>query len=222
MILLSFLFIFWVIRVNSFAASNVRVEKDQRVIDTGPYAHVRHPMYAGRHLAVRRNAARARFVVVARPHPTVRARAVVAASRRGENPAGICPGYTEYMRRVRLSSGPVRVVARRRESVAVRDASIDELRARRVFLPDVAPPNSSSSHLLLRFARSPCGVNSGADHVPRAKRRRQRPICTEIPPVTPLRLLVEVARYPALPCRRTLDPKRITSCASGSAMKNAS
>ena len=46
-ILLSFLFIFWVIRVNSFAASNVRVEKDQRVIDTGPYAHVRHPMYAG-------------------------------------------------------------------------------------------------------------------------------------------------------------------------------
>jgi len=45
-IVLSFLFIFWVIRVNSFAASNVRVEKDQRVIDTGPYARVRHPMYA--------------------------------------------------------------------------------------------------------------------------------------------------------------------------------
>ena len=47
LILLSFLFIFWVIRVNSFAASNIRVEKDQVVIDTGPYAHVRHPMYAG-------------------------------------------------------------------------------------------------------------------------------------------------------------------------------
>src|SRR5262247_2062088 len=46
-ILLSFLFIFWVTRVNSFAASNIRVEKDQRVIDTGPYAYVRHPMYAG-------------------------------------------------------------------------------------------------------------------------------------------------------------------------------
>jgi protein-S-isoprenylcysteine O-methyltransferase Ste14 len=45
-ILLSFLFIFWVTRVNSFAASNIRVEKDQIVIDTGPYAHVRHPMYA--------------------------------------------------------------------------------------------------------------------------------------------------------------------------------
>src|SRR5262245_6295406 len=44
---LSFLFIFWVIRVNSFAASNIRVEKDQTVIDSGPYAYVRHPMYAG-------------------------------------------------------------------------------------------------------------------------------------------------------------------------------
>src|SRR5215471_12876782 len=46
-IVLSFLFIFWVTRVNSFAASNIRVEHDQRVIDTGPYAYVRHPMYAG-------------------------------------------------------------------------------------------------------------------------------------------------------------------------------
>ena len=46
MIVLSYLFIFRAIRVNSFAASNVRVEKDQRVIDAGPYARVRHPMYA--------------------------------------------------------------------------------------------------------------------------------------------------------------------------------
>ena len=46
LIVLSFLFIFRVIRVNAFAASNIRVEHDQRVIDTGPYAHVRHPMYA--------------------------------------------------------------------------------------------------------------------------------------------------------------------------------
>jgi protein-S-isoprenylcysteine O-methyltransferase Ste14 len=46
-IVLSFFFIFWVTRVNSFAASTIRVEHDQQVIDTGPYAHVRHPMYAG-------------------------------------------------------------------------------------------------------------------------------------------------------------------------------
>jgi protein-S-isoprenylcysteine O-methyltransferase Ste14 len=47
LIILSFLFIFWVIKVNSYAASNIRVEKGQKVIDTGPYAYVRHPMYAG-------------------------------------------------------------------------------------------------------------------------------------------------------------------------------
>src|SRR5262250_536641 len=46
-IVLSFLFMFWVIKVNSFAASNIRVEEGQQVIDTGPYAYVRHPMYAG-------------------------------------------------------------------------------------------------------------------------------------------------------------------------------
>jgi len=39
--------IFWVFRVNSFASSIVTVESGQRVIDTGPYALVRHPMYTG-------------------------------------------------------------------------------------------------------------------------------------------------------------------------------
>jgi protein-S-isoprenylcysteine O-methyltransferase Ste14 len=46
-IVLSFLFIFWVVKVNSFAASNIRVEPGQQVIDIGPYAYLRHPMYAG-------------------------------------------------------------------------------------------------------------------------------------------------------------------------------
>lgn len=46
-IVLSFLFIFWVLRVNSFAASNISVAADQKVISSGPYAYVRHPMYAG-------------------------------------------------------------------------------------------------------------------------------------------------------------------------------
>jgi len=32
---------------NSYAASVVRVEAEQRVISTGLYAYVRHPMYAG-------------------------------------------------------------------------------------------------------------------------------------------------------------------------------
>jgi protein-S-isoprenylcysteine O-methyltransferase Ste14 len=39
--------IVWTLRVNSFAAQVVKVQRAQRVIDTGPYAFVRHPMYSG-------------------------------------------------------------------------------------------------------------------------------------------------------------------------------
>lgn len=37
---------FWVLRVNSYAARTIEVEQGQEVIDSGPYAHVRHPMYS--------------------------------------------------------------------------------------------------------------------------------------------------------------------------------
>lgn len=47
LIALSFAFIFWVTKANSFAAANIAVAPDQKVISTGPYAYVRHPMYAG-------------------------------------------------------------------------------------------------------------------------------------------------------------------------------
>jgi len=45
--LAAFGFILLVVRENTFAASTITVERGQRVISTGPYAHVRHPMYAG-------------------------------------------------------------------------------------------------------------------------------------------------------------------------------
>jgi protein-S-isoprenylcysteine O-methyltransferase Ste14 len=38
--------ILFVFRANSYAAATIRVEAGQRVISTGPYAIVRHPMYA--------------------------------------------------------------------------------------------------------------------------------------------------------------------------------
>lgn len=46
---LSTLFILSVFRENSFAAPVVKLQagRAQRVISTGPYAHVRHPMYSG-------------------------------------------------------------------------------------------------------------------------------------------------------------------------------
>lgn len=41
------LFIAWTIFVNRFAARTIRVEEGQRVISSGPYRFLRHPMYAG-------------------------------------------------------------------------------------------------------------------------------------------------------------------------------
>jgi protein-S-isoprenylcysteine O-methyltransferase Ste14 len=41
------LIILWVVRVNSFASRVIEVAAGQRVISSGPYALVRHPMYSG-------------------------------------------------------------------------------------------------------------------------------------------------------------------------------
>lgn len=38
---------FWVLVTNSFVSRVVEVERNQRVISTGPYAFIRHPMYTG-------------------------------------------------------------------------------------------------------------------------------------------------------------------------------
>lgn len=42
-----YLMTFWVAKVNRFAARTIQVEPNQRVISTGPYSIVRHPMYLG-------------------------------------------------------------------------------------------------------------------------------------------------------------------------------
>ena len=42
-----FLVIFFVYRENSFASATIELAPDQKVISTGPYALVRHPMYLG-------------------------------------------------------------------------------------------------------------------------------------------------------------------------------
>jgi protein-S-isoprenylcysteine O-methyltransferase Ste14 len=38
--------VWWTFRENTFAAPVVKIQEGQQVIDTGPYAIVRHPMYA--------------------------------------------------------------------------------------------------------------------------------------------------------------------------------
>lgn len=47
LVLVGFLIVFLVFRENTFTSSVIEVAPEQRVIDSGPYAAVRHPMYAG-------------------------------------------------------------------------------------------------------------------------------------------------------------------------------
>jgi protein-S-isoprenylcysteine O-methyltransferase Ste14 len=46
-VLFGYLFTFWVLGVNRFASRTIQVEAGQKVISTGPYRVVRHPMYFG-------------------------------------------------------------------------------------------------------------------------------------------------------------------------------
>ena len=46
-VFLSYVLIFLVFRENSYAGRTVRIEKGQKVISTGPYSIIRHPMYFG-------------------------------------------------------------------------------------------------------------------------------------------------------------------------------
>jgi protein-S-isoprenylcysteine O-methyltransferase Ste14 len=47
LVALGFFIVFRVFKENSFSAATIDVAADQKVISTGPYAIVRHPMYAG-------------------------------------------------------------------------------------------------------------------------------------------------------------------------------
>jgi protein-S-isoprenylcysteine O-methyltransferase Ste14 len=46
MLLCAYFLIFLVLRVNTYASRVVRVEEEQRVVSSGPYRVVRHPMYS--------------------------------------------------------------------------------------------------------------------------------------------------------------------------------
>jgi protein-S-isoprenylcysteine O-methyltransferase Ste14 len=47
LVVLGWIAIFFVFRENTFTSSTIELAPDQKVISTGPYAWVRHPMYAG-------------------------------------------------------------------------------------------------------------------------------------------------------------------------------
>ncbi len=47
LVALGLLFVFFVFRENTFTSATIELRDEQRVISSGPYALVRHPMYAG-------------------------------------------------------------------------------------------------------------------------------------------------------------------------------
>jgi protein-S-isoprenylcysteine O-methyltransferase Ste14 len=52
LVALGFLIVFFVFQENTFTSSTIEIAADQKVITTGPYAIVRHPMYSGTFLSM--------------------------------------------------------------------------------------------------------------------------------------------------------------------------
>ena len=96
-----FAVVFEVFRENTFASSVVTVERDQRVIDTGLYGRVRHPMYSGGFSLIYGTplVLGSYVALVACPILTI----VIVLRARDEERllARDLPGYAEYMQRVR-------------------------------------------------------------------------------------------------------------------------
>lgn len=101
-------FIMWVMRENSFAAPVIKLqtERGHRVISTGPYAFVRHPMYSGTVLFFVGAplllgswwgvAMAPLFLVLFAVRAGIEERALIAG----------LPGYADYMARVRYRLVP--------------------------------------------------------------------------------------------------------------------
>lgn len=108
LILLGFIAVLRTFRANSFAAPVIKIqeERGQKVIDTGPYALVRHPMYAGAFLYVLGTPLLLGSWIGLALVPVVMGLLIVrifieeAALRKG------LPGYDEYTTRVRYRLVP--------------------------------------------------------------------------------------------------------------------
>jgi protein-S-isoprenylcysteine O-methyltransferase Ste14 len=101
LVILGLYIVFLVFRENSYTSGVIAVGKDQQVISTGPYAVVRHPMYAGA------------FVMLLGVPPAlgswwafpfvflIFAAIVVRLLQEEKFLSGNLPGYTEYCQETR-------------------------------------------------------------------------------------------------------------------------
>jgi len=100
-VVLGFLIIYLTFRENTYAGATVRVVEGQTVVDSGPYALVRHPMYAGVIVMMLATPpALGSWVAMASIVPVI---AVLAARLIDEEKllSASLSGYAEYRRRVR-------------------------------------------------------------------------------------------------------------------------
>jgi protein-S-isoprenylcysteine O-methyltransferase Ste14 len=107
MIAVGFLIVFLTFRENTFTAATIEIAEGQRVIDSGPYAVVRHPMYAGSLIMIAGiplglgswwGLIPAALLVPALVWRLVREEGFLAAN---------LAGYSDYRRRVRYRLAPV-------------------------------------------------------------------------------------------------------------------
>ncbi len=108
LMLIAFAIIQWTFQSNSFAAAVVRIqtERGHRVISTGPYALVRHPMYAGAALfllSIPLMLGSLWGLILA---PAMVSLLALRAVREERTLAAGLEGYADYMRRVRYRLVP--------------------------------------------------------------------------------------------------------------------
>jgi protein-S-isoprenylcysteine O-methyltransferase Ste14 len=106
LVAIGFLIVFLVYRANTFTSATIEVAHDQRVVSTGPYAIVRHPMYAGALLLlVGLPIARGSWWALL-AFPFMKIVIVVRLLDEERHLAAELPGYPEYRTKVRYRLAP--------------------------------------------------------------------------------------------------------------------
>ena len=101
LMMLSYIGYFFVFRENTYGAATIRVEEGQRVISTGPYRIVRHPMYAAgllMFIAIPLALGSRWGLLCAVPGLVALASRILGEERLLKREL---PGYADYMQRVR-------------------------------------------------------------------------------------------------------------------------
>lgn len=107
LVLAGYLYIFVVFRENSYASRVVEVSKGQKVIDTGPYAFVRHPMYLGSVILYAFSPlALGSFVAVLPMWLIIPILTILRIPNEEEVLKRELPGYAEYMQKVKYRLFP--------------------------------------------------------------------------------------------------------------------